>query len=341
MNKNYKDLLSNLSNEKRQQTDSILLIDGLNTFLRSFSFINHVNPSLHHVGGLTGFLKSIGYAIRIINPTYVIVVFDGVGSSNNKKNLFPDYKANRNSRRVINHTIFGDNVEEEKEAIANQLERLMQYLQCLPISIVCLDGTEADDVIGYLVTRFETQDTVKKVTIMSADQDFIQLVSSKTQVYSPGKKKIYKPKDVLEEYNTNSKNYILRKILLGDSSDNIPGVPGLGPKKLTKLFPELSENNEYNLTHIFVKAQENLKENKLYSTLLSFKHQLIINDQLMNLKNITVTEENKVIIREMATKKNELNGYVFLSMYMSDKLGDSIINPPGWLNEIFSPLNSI
>jgi DNA polymerase-1 len=214
-------------------------------------------------------------------------------------------------------------------------------LQCLPISIISLDATEADDVIGYLVTRFETQDTVKKVTIMSADQDFIQLVSSKTQVYSPGKKKIYKPKDVLEEYNTNSKNYILRKILLGDSSDNIPGVPGLGPKKLTKLFPELSENNEYNLTHIFVKAQENLKENKLYSTLLSFKHQLIINDQLMNLKNITVTEENKVIIREMATKKNELNGYVFLSMYMSDKLGDSIINPPGWLNEIFSPLNSI
>jgi len=341
MNKSYRELLANLSNEPRKRTDSILLIDGLNTFLRSFSLINHVNPSLNHVGGLTGFLKSIGYAIRINNPTYVIVIFDGIGSSNNKKNLFPDYKANRTTRRVINSAIFGENIDDEKEAIATQMERLMHYLHCLPISIICIDGLEADDVIGYLATDFETNDAINKVTIMSADKDFLQLISDKVQVYSPSKKKIYQPKDVLEEYNISSKNYILQKILLGDQSDNIPGVPGLGPKKFEKFFPELSEDKEYNLTHLLVKSQEKLNEHKLYSTLLAFKHQLIINNQLMNLKQLVISDENKSLIKQMARHKNELNGYVFISMYISDKLEESIPNVTGWLNEIFNPLNSL
>jgi hypothetical protein len=119
MNKSYKDILSNLKNEKRNRVDSILMIDGLNTFLRSFSLINHINPALNHVGGLTGFLKSMGYAIRMINPTYVIVVFDGIGSSNNKREFIPlTIRQTENSRRVINHTMFGDNAEEEKEAIS-------------------------------------------------------------------------------------------------------------------------------------------------------------------------------------------------------------------------------
>jgi DNA polymerase-1 len=341
MNKKYNDLLANLTNTPRSRTDSILMIDGLNTFLRSFSMINHINPALNHVGGLTGFLKSIGYAIRQINPTYVIVVFDGIGSSNNRRNLFPGYKANRTLGRVINKEMFGDNSEDEREAIANQMQRLMHYLQCLPISIICIDGLEADDVIGYLVKRFEKHEAPKKLTIMSADKDFLQLISAKTQVYSPSKKKIYQPADVLEEYGISSRNYIIQKILLGDSSDNVPGVPGLGPKKFAKMFPELVEETQYDLQYILDKSEKSLNEHKLFPTLLSFRNQLEINNQLMNLKEVPVSKENEDIIIEMASHKNDLNGYVFMGMYMADGLGESIPNVPGWLNDVFGPLHSL
>ena len=97
----YADILSKVNNDQRGVQDSILIIDGLNTFLRSFTMINHINPDGHHIGGLTGFLKSVGYAIKMIDPTKVIIVFDGAGGSNSKRNLYPEYKANRNKSRKI------------------------------------------------------------------------------------------------------------------------------------------------------------------------------------------------------------------------------------------------
>ena len=199
----YADMLSKVNNHQRGVTDSILVIDGLNTFLRSFTMINYINSDGHHVGGLTGFLKSVGYAIKMLEPTKVVIVFDGAGGSNSKRNLYPEYKANRNKSRMTNYSIFSSK-DEENESISNQMARLIQYLQCLPVTMICIDGIEADDTIGYLVGKFEKFTATKEVTILSADKDFLQLVSDKVQVYSPTKKKIYKPKVVLEEFNVSS-----------------------------------------------------------------------------------------------------------------------------------------
>jgi DNA polymerase-1 len=292
LNKKFRELLDDLENKPRSSTDSILLIDGLNTFLRSFTVINHINSNGHHIGGLTGALKSIGYAIRLINPTYVVVVFDGVASTSNKRNLFPEYKANRHKNRSTNYTIFGSK-EEEDESVRNQIERLIQYLKCLPVSLISVDGLEADDIIGYLVDKFEKNSNTEKITIMSADKDFLQLVSKKTQIYSPTKKKIYQPKDVLEEYGISSNNFLMQKILLGDKSDNIPGIVGLGPKKLIKLFPELGEEKSVSLNEILLKSTNNIDDNNLYLSICSFAHQLDINNKLMNLKENFISEENK------------------------------------------------
>jgi len=216
MKNKYADILSKVNNDQRGVSDSILIVDGLNTFLRSFTMINHTNPDGHHIGGLTGFLKSVGYAIKMLEPTKVVIVFDGVGGSNAKRNLYPEYKANRNKNRMTNYSIF-TNKEEETESINNQMARLIQYLQCLPVSMICVDGIEADDTIGYLVGKFEKFNATKEVTIMSADKDFLQLVSDKVRVYSPVKKKIYKPKDVIDELGVSSYNYINYKILMGDA----------------------------------------------------------------------------------------------------------------------------
>ena len=78
MQNKYFDLISSIQPDKRTQLNSVLIIDGLNAFLRSFTMVNHINPDGQHIGGLTGFLKSIGYAIKMLNPTKVVIVFDGV-----------------------------------------------------------------------------------------------------------------------------------------------------------------------------------------------------------------------------------------------------------------------
>ena len=225
MQNKYFDLISSIQPDKRTQLNSVLIIDGLNAFLRSFTMINHINPDGHHIGGLTGFLKSIGYAIKMLNPTKVVIVFDGVGGSNARRNLFPDYKANRNANRMTNYSIF-QSKEEESESINNQMQRLILYLKCLPVSVVSIEGLEADDIIGYLTHKLENFSETQEINIMSADQDFLQLVSNKTSAYSPTKKRIFKPKDVLAEYGVSATNYINYKILLGDKSDNIPGITG-------------------------------------------------------------------------------------------------------------------
>jgi 5'-3' exonuclease len=301
--------------------------------------INHLNPDGHHIGGLTGFLKSIGYAIRMSDPTKVVVIFDGIGGSNARRNLYPEYKANRNSSRITNHNIFSSK-DEESESINNQISRLIQYLQCLPVTVISIDGLEADDIIGYLANKFQAHDETQKVTIMSADKDFLQLVSDKVHCYSPTKKKIYTPKEVLEEYGVSSSNFLNYKILMGDTSDNIPGITGLGPKKLIKLFPELINNTKVELDEIISTSADKVDENKLYLSVVERRHQLLINNQLMSLDGGFLSPENKQLVKDAFNNSYELNIPIFLQLYSNDKLGESIPNASSWLLQLFGYPNS-
>ncbi len=335
----YTDLLTNIQPDIRKELSSILIIDGLNAFLRNFTMINHINPDGHHIGGLTGFLKSIGYAIRMVDPTKVVVVFDGVGGSNARRNLFPGYKANRNVNRITNYSIFQSKIEEQ-ESINNQMERLIQYLKCIPVSVISVDGLEADDIIGYLANKFEAHEETQKVTIMSADKDFLQLVSDKVQCYSPTKKKVYTPKDVLEEFGVSSSNFLNYKILMGDSSDNIPGISGLGPKKLIKLFPELVGDTKIELDEIISSSADKVDENKLYLSVVERRHQLLINHQLMSLNGSFLSPENKQLVKDAFTNSYTLNTPIFLQLYHNDRLGESIPNVQSWLTQLFGYPNS-
>ena len=339
MQNKYFDLISSIQPDKRTQLNSVLIIDGLNAFLRSFTMINHINPDGHHIGGLTGFLKSIGYAIKMFNPTKVVIVFDGVGGSNARRNLFPDYKANRNANRMTNYSIF-QSKEEESESINNQMQRLILYLKCLPVSVVSIEGLEADDIIGYLTHKLENFSETQEITIMSADQDFLQLVSNKTSAYSPTKKRIFKPKDVLAEYGVSATNYINYKILLGDKSDNVPGISGLGPIKLVKLFPELTGENKVTLESMIEKSAELINENKLYLSVVERRHQLYINQQLMNLEGDFLSPDNRLLVKQAFSESYELNKYLFHQIYVNDRLGESIPNVDNWLTEVFGYLNS-
>ena len=106
-----KDLLKLLDNVQEDEKtilkdeNRILIIDGLNLFLRNFAVLNYINSQGTHVGGLGGFLRSLGSLVKQIQPTAVYIVFDGIGSSLNRKSLIPEYKSGRNLNRV-NANIF-------------------------------------------------------------------------------------------------------------------------------------------------------------------------------------------------------------------------------------------
>jgi len=331
-------LLAELNSDKTTSKNSrVLIVDSMNTFLRSFSIIQHLNPNGHHVGGLVGYLKSVGYAIKLYRPTRVILVFDGQGNSTNKQYLYADYKANRKTNKVNNWKVF-DTKAEESESMANQMGRLIEYLTQLPVSLIAIPKIEADDTVGYLCQKFEADPEVNEVTIMSADKDFLQLVSDKVQIYSPTKKKTYKTKDVLEEYMIHSHNFINYKLLMGDAGDNVPGVQGLGPKKLVKLFPELLLPKQLELSDLLEKARQNESSNPLYTKVLQFERQLEINYKLMSLKDPNISNEDKRIIDDIIeTPPPALNIGTFVEMTEIDQLNERV-NWQGWLIENFSSL---
>jgi 5'-3' exonuclease len=339
MNKDFRAIFDSLK-ESKQETlytnDRVLLVDSLNTFLRSFVMINHTNPQGNHIGGLTGYLKSIGFAIKLIKPTRVILVFDGLGGSTNKQYLYPEYKANRKINKITNWEGF-ETREDEAESITNQIIRLIDYLKCLPVDLLCIDKIEADDVIAYLSNNMDGE-----IHIMSSDKDYIQLVSDRVTVYSPVKKKFYRPKEVKEELKVPAINYLNYKVLLGDPSDNVPGVRGLGPKGAVKLFPQLQEERKVTLQEIIDMSYEKASEKKAYQSVYNYRNQLVINEKLMDLHNPNVPEEDITVIEKvMANPSKTLDKHTFLEMYNEDNLGNSIPNTSMWLFDVFDYLKNI
>lgn len=323
--------------EKPTRNSRVLIVDSMNTFIRSFSTVNLMNPAGHHIGGLVGYLRSVGYAVKTFRPTRVILVFDGLGSTNNKKNLYPQYKANRSVTRITNWDIF-ENKDSESEAMVGQMTRLIQYLKQLPVTLISIDKIEADDSIGLITQHFEKDKECKEITIMSADKDFYQLISEKTAVYSPTKRKTYKVKDVIEEFEVHPNNYLLYKILLGDQSDNLPGVKGVGPKKAVKFFP-LGDEQEHDIEELYSICEDNLDGNAIYGNVLEFKHQLNINHQLMNLREPNISApDRQSIIESLNEDLTNLNMGAFMMLYEADGLRNSIGNTHSWLAETFGSL---
>jgi DNA polymerase I len=336
MKNKYKALFENITNTTTETSDinsRVLLVDGMNLFLRSHTAINLINSQGHHIGGLTGFLKSLGYAIKTLSPTRVIICFEGVNSSSNRKNLFPAYKGNRNTNRTINYKLYDDK-DDEKESIENQMNRLKDYLKLLPLNVITIDNLEADDIIGEIVLNQELPPNGKFI-IMSADQDFLQLVSDKVEVFSPTKKKLYNKDLVQSEFNVLAHNFIYYKVLLGDTSDNIPGIRGIGPKKILKWFPELNSKKIKDLDEIY----EICKDNN-YDNIIGHKKQLDINFKLMSLKSLRISEFNmNVIDKEFNALPPLLNKNIFLALYYEDLLDNAIPGVEYWLTKTFGTFN--
>ncbi len=317
----------------------VLVIDGINTFIRSFAAVNHLNSYGNHVGGLTGFLKSVGSAIRQIQPTRCIIVFDGEAGSTNRKYLYPDYKSNRTKTKMLNYKSF-NNKKEEESAQYDEIVRLMDYLEFLPVVSISIDKLEADDVIGYITTTIHKNYDDSQVYIMSTDNDFIQLVNDRVFVYSPIKKITYNEPAVLKEFNVHPQNFLLYKTMIGDTSDNIPGVDGLGEKNTPKLFEILSESNRKNLEDIYDICKDPPKKSVLYQRILEVSSTIEIFYKIMNLREPNISDEDvESIMKLLYSKPPNLQKYSFQQLLRKDRISDATLCGNNWI-DLFGALNN-
>ena len=336
-----KNLLKLLNNTKENDNDSLkgsrtLLIDGLNLFFRNFAMMNMVNPDGIHIGGLGGFFRSLGAMIRQTQPDKVYVIFDGASSTVNRKNLVPEYKSGRNEQRVTNWEVF-DSLADEHDSKVDQIVRVIQYLKTLPVKTLILDKVEADDIIAYLCGKLPNQPD-DKLFIVSSDKDFLQLVNQNVIVYRPMEKKYYTEDVMREKYKMPAKNFILYKTLLGDSSDKIKGIKGLGEKGIFKKFPELTEG-VLTFDDVFNICEQKFKDHVVYARVIQGIDELEKNYKIMDLSNPMIGENDKKYLDEVV-KSKELN-YIpkqFIAMYNEDKLGGMIRNLDYWLDENFKKL---
>ena len=326
----YTKILNNLKQTPPPElNDHILVIDAMNMLIRSFSLLKAMSPTGHHIGGLVGFLRSLGYVTRIFDPTRVIVVWDGKGGSANRKNIDPNYKANRATSRITHWGLY-DTKAEETEALIGQLFRTKDYLECLPLQQIMMEKLEADDIIAYLAQQADKNN--KKITIISSDKDFLQMVNKNIEVYAPVKKKTFTADNIEDELKVIPENYNIVKALLGDNSDGLKGVKGLGIKTIVSQFPDLVTKPNMTLDYVFEVCENNLEGKKIFSKIVHDWDKIETNYKLMNLHESVLDDNEKSTILNIVKEDiPDLQAGAFLHLLENDKIEGITKNTEGWL----------
>ena len=312
--------------------DRVLIVDGLNTFIRSFAVNPAINEDGLHIGGMMGFLKSVRYTCDILKPSRCIIVFDGKGGSKRRQKIYPEYKSTRKVKRRLNRNVdWGTAPQDEQQSMKQQMGRLIEYLEQLPLTLVCIDGIEADDTMAYISQQLLPK---SDIMLMSTDKDFLQLVDDRVKVWSPTKKKLYNKQAVLEEFGIPSRNILTYRILDGDKSDNINGVQGAGLKSLIKYVPQLTEDEDFTAMDLINFVNNSDSKIKLLENIKKSSNIIKRNYLLMQLNKVDIPNHTKMKIQGAVNGKvPQLVKYKFQTMFLKDKLTSAIPNLDSWLME--------
>ena len=232
----------------------IMIIDGLNLFIRHYAAHPAMSKNGDQVGGIVGFINGIRYLCEKIGPSEIYVIWEGQGSVK-KRHLYKEYKKSKKPKRLNRYY---DDIPDSLSNQNNQVSVIVKALRYTPIRQLYVEGCEADDAIGYMC-RYTFKD--KRKVIVSSDHDYYQLLNNNTLIYSPTLKAFVNKKTVKERYRVSAENFCLVKSIAGDQSDNIPGVRGLSYKTIAKLVPETTSTNEMTLDSFFAYAKI-IHENK-------------------------------------------------------------------------------
>ena len=199
---------------------------------------------------------------------------------------------------------------------------------------------EADDIIAHLATTITQNNDDSRAFIVSSDKDFIQLVSDQITVYRPIEKDFYTRDTIVEKFGVLPENFILYKVLMGDASDKIPGIKGLGVKKLMKFFPELNERI-LTLDDLIEISTRKYKEHVIYSRVVFEEKNLRKNYKIMDLHNPMMDDLEKEYVEGLVEMDPPtLNQKPFLKFYQEDGLRHLIKNVDFWITNQWKTLNS-
>lgn len=236
----------------------VLLIDGMNLFVRSWAAFPQMSAHGYQIGGCVGFLKTLQKLVRDMQPAGVFIAWEGGGSQRRRK-IFPDYKQNRRPEKL--NRFYGDDIPDTEKNKKHQLISLLSMLKSVPVCQAYVDNCEGDDIIAFFCKGpFRNFDKI----IVSSDKDMLQLLDNKTKIYSTHKKRFVTDDDVLKEYKIHVNNFAIAKSLCGDTSDNIPGVKGIGYKTLASKFPFLAKEETILLQDVLNFAVSHASESVLY-----------------------------------------------------------------------------
>jgi DNA polymerase I len=271
------------------------------------------------IGGLTGFMKSLQKNIRETNPDEVVVCWEGQSNSSKRKEVNEDYKGGRKAPR-LNREFQMSNPEDERKNRLHQQFRLIEYLEQMPVVQLSLANQEADDIIAWVCRQSPEFQNHQKV-IVSSDKDFIQLCNEDTILLRPIAKEVLTVPRVLEKHSIHPNNFALARAMIGDSSDNLPGVKGIGPKTVVSKFPFLIEEQSYSPDDLISFAEQS--SGKAYQKILENKETVQNNYAIMQLYDTNISLEgmselswaiqntgdslNKTTIRTMMIKDGILN----------------------------------
>ena len=267
----------------------LLIIDGANLFVRNYVMSPQLDINGNPIGGLTGFMRSLQKEIRRAQPDRVAICWEGPGGSQSRREKNKNYKVGRKAPKLNREYEF-ETPEAERENKYQQMIRLTEYLENLPVLQLAVENVEADDVIAWLCHCNEFQDWQK--LIISSDRDFIQLCDDKTVLIRPGKnEEILNRNAVLEQYNIHPRNFAWARAIVGDKSDNLEGVKGLGLPTVAKRFSFLSENKDYGLKDILSHAKNNKNKIKAFQKVLESEDIIASNYEIMQLYTSTISSQ--------------------------------------------------
>ena len=255
---------------KIKKTDHYYLIDGSGYIFRAYYALPPLTRKSDGLptGAVSGFCSMLFKLLEdsksdrnLQKPTHFAVIFDSARKTF-RNEIYSDYKANRS---------------EAPDDLAPQFEYIRKSVLAFNLPSVELSNYEADDLIATYVEKILKGGA--KVTIVSSDKDLMQLYKKNVRIYDPMKNKFISDEDVKKKFGVDSNKVIDVQALAGDSSDNVPGVPGIGVKTAAELI------NKYGTLEKLLKSAKEIKQNKRRETLIANEDKALISKKLVTLKN--------------------------------------------------------
>ncbi len=297
---------------KIQKTDHFYLIDGSGYIFRAYYALPPLTRKSDGLptGAVSGFCSMLFKLLEdsksdqnLQKPTHFVVIFDSARKTF-RNEIYSDYKANRS---------------EAPDDLAPQFEYIRKSVLAFNLPSVDLPNYEADDLIATYVEKILKKGA--KVTIVSSDKDLMQLYKKGVRIFDPMKNKFISEEDIINKFGVDASKVIDVQSLAGDSSDNVPGVPGIGVKTAAELI------NKYGTLEKLLKSANEIKQNKRRETLIENKDKAIISKQLVTLKQDSPVNRDLSEFKLKEIDKDKL--YKFLREMEFNRLLSSAISAYG------------